>query len=153
MPKSTSSHLPKDSAATESVMSEFKKQEVMRTIGAKLTRATPGRVEIELPFKHTLTQQHGYVHAGMVTTIADSACGYAAWSVSPPESEVLTVEYKVNFLSPAKGTKLVARGRVIRKGKKLTVCAADVFTLARGTEKLVATMLATIMVVSKRERP
>jgi uncharacterized protein (TIGR00369 family) len=149
MPKFTSSHLPRDSGATESVRSEFKKQEVMRTIGAKLSRASPGEVEIELPFKHTLTQQHGYMHAGIVTTIADSACGYAAWSVSPPESEVLTVEYKVNFLSPAKGTKLVARGRVIRKGKTLTVCAADVFTLSNRKEKLVATMLATIMVVSK----
>jgi uncharacterized protein (TIGR00369 family) len=149
MTKSTSSHLPRDSGATESVRSEFKKQEVMRTIGAELSRASPGEVEIELPFKHTLTQQHGYIHAGIVTTIADSACGYAAWSVSPPKSEVLTVEYKVNFLSPAKGTKLVARGRVIRKGKTLTVCAADVFTLANRKEKLVATMLATIMVVSK----
>jgi uncharacterized protein (TIGR00369 family) len=149
MPKSISSNLPRNSGATESVKSEFKKQEVMRTIGAKVSRASPGEVEIELPFKHTLTQQHGYIHAGIVTTIADSACGYAAWSVSPPESEVLTVEYKVNFLSPAKGTKLVARGRVIRKGKTLTVCAADVFSLANRTEKLVATMLATIMVVSK----
>jgi len=149
MPKSSSSNLPWNSGATESVKSEFKKQEVMRTIGAKVSRASPGEVEIELPFKHTLTQQHGYIHAGIVTTIADSACGYAAWSVSPPKSEVLTVEYKVNFLSPAKGTKLVARGRVIRKGKTLTVCAADVFTLANRKEKLVATMLATIMVVSK----
>jgi len=149
MPKSNSSNLPRNSGATESVKSEFKRQEVMRTIGAKVNRASPGEVEIELPFKHTLTQQHGYTHAGIVTTIADSACGYAAWSVSPPKSEVLTVEYKVNFLSPAKGAKLVARGRVIRKGKTLTVCAADVFTLANHTEKLVATMLATIMVVSK----
>ncbi len=149
MPKSSSSHLPRDPGATESVTSEFKKQEVMHTIGAKLSRASHGEVEIELPFKHTLTQQHGYIHGGIVTTIADSACGYAAWSVSPPKSEVLTVEYKVNFLSPANGTKLVARGRVIRKGKTLTVCAADVFTLANHTKRLVATMLATIMVVSK----
>jgi uncharacterized protein (TIGR00369 family) len=149
MPKFTSSHFPGDSGATESVKSEFQKQEVMRTIGAKVSRASPGKVEIELPFKHSLTQQHGYTHAGIVTTIADSACGYAAWSVSPPDSEVLTVEYKVNFLSPAKGTKLVARGSVIRKGKTLTVCAADVFTLANHKERLVATMLATIMVVSK----
>ena len=78
MPKSNSSNLPRNSGATESVKSEFKRQEVMRTIGAKVSRASPGEVEIELPFKHTLTQQHGYIHAGIVTTIADSACGYAA---------------------------------------------------------------------------
>jgi uncharacterized protein (TIGR00369 family) len=135
---------------TELVRSEFEKQEVMRSLGASLGKASPGSVEIELPFKESLTQQHGYIHAGIVTTIADSACGYAAWSLSPSGSEVLTVEYKVNFLSPAKGRKLVARGSVIRQGRTLTVCAADVFAVANHKERLVATMLATIMVIRKQ---
>ena len=132
---------------TRSVRAEFDKQQVMRTIGAKLSSSSPGLVEIELPFSDSLTQQHGYVHAGIVTTIADSACGYAAWSMSSPLSEVLTVEYKVNFLSPAKGSRLVARGRVVRKGRTLTICAADVFAAENGVENLVATMLATIRVL------
>ena len=134
---------------TDLARSEFKEQEVMRTIGAKLNKAAPGEVEIELPFRHSLTQQHGYIHAGIVSTIADSACGYAAWTLSPPGSEVLTVEYKVNFLSPAKGSKLVARGRVIRQGRTLTVCAADVSVLVNRTQRPVATMLATIMVIPR----
>ena len=132
---------------TRSVKTEFDKQQIMRTIGARLSSSWPGMVEIVLPFDDSLTQQHGYVHAGIVSTIADSACGYAAWSVSSPSSEVLTVEYKVNFLSPAKGSRLVARGRVVRKGGTLTICAADVFTTENSVEKLVATMLATIRVL------
>jgi uncharacterized protein (TIGR00369 family) len=102
-------------------------------------------VTIELPFRTEITQQHGFVHAGVVTTIVDNACGYAALSLMPPTAAVLTVEYKVNFLSPAVGDRLVARGRVLRPGRTLMVCLGEVVALTDGREKAVATMLATMI--------
>jgi uncharacterized protein (TIGR00369 family) len=123
----------------------------MRTLGARLTRVAPGETEVTLPFREDLTQQHGFLHAGIVTTIADSACGYAAFSLMPPDAAVLTVEYKVSLLAPARGDALVARGRVIRAGRTLTVCVGEVVALSDGAEKAVATMLATMMTL--RERP
>ncbi len=123
----------------------FRRQKLMETIGAKLTRVAPGEVEIELPFSDELTQQHGYMHAGIVTAIADSACGYASLTLSPPGVEVLTVEYKVNFLAPARGTRLVARGRVIRPGRTISVCEGEVLTVSGGVEVRVAMMLATMI--------
>ena len=104
-----------------------------------------------LPFREDLTQQHGFLHAGIVSTIADSACGYAAYSLMPAEAAVLTVEYKVNFLSPAQGERMVARARVITPGRTVTVCTCDVFAVRNGTERIVATMLGTIMAVRDRE--
>lgn len=94
----------------------FEEQQVMRTLGARLTRIAPGEVEIELPYREALTQQHGFLHAGVVTAVLDSACGYAAFSLMPPGVGVLSVEFKVNLLAPAKGEELVARGRVLRAG-------------------------------------
>ena len=129
----------------------FARQKVMETIGASLTRVAPGEVEIELPFRGDLTQQHGFLHAGIVTTIVDSACGYAALSLMPSDSGVLSIEYKVNFVSPATGKRMIARGRVTKPGRTITVCAGDVFAFTDGKEKLVATMLATMM--TPRERP
>lgn len=128
----------------------FACQEVMTTIGAALTRVSAGEVDIELPFRQDLTQQHGFLHAGIVTTIVDSACGYAALSLMPAEASVLTVEYKVNLLSPARGALMIARGRVLKPGRTLTVCAGDVVALVDGNEKPVATMLATMMAVYER---
>ena len=127
------------------VRASFARQRLMETIGATLTRVYAGEVEIELPFRADLTQQHGYLHAGVVTSIVDSACGYAALSLTPAGAEVLSVEYKINLLSPAKGEQMIARGRVIRSGRNLTVCLGDVFAINDGEEKLVATMLATMM--------
>ncbi len=102
--------------------------------------------------KSALTQQHGFLHAGIVTTIVDSACGYAALSLMPPETGVLTIEYKVNLLAPASGARMIARGCVTKPGRTITVCSGDVFAVqADGSEKLVATMLATAMTI--RERP
>ena len=142
---------PQDPNFDARVRASFARQKVMETIGASLTRVAPGEVEIELPFRGDLTQQHGFLHAGIVTTIVDSACGYAALSLMPSDSGVLSIEYKVNFVSPAVGARMIARGRVIRSGRTVTVCAGDVFAVADGKEKLVATMLATMMAV--RERP
>lgn len=127
------------------VRGSFRRQRIMEAIGAVLTRVAPGEVEIELPFRDDLTQQHGYVHGGMVTAIADSACGYAVLSLLPADAEVLTVEYKVNFLAPAQGQRLVARGRVVRLGETVSVCAGDVFTAKDSAVTAVATMLTTMI--------
>jgi uncharacterized protein (TIGR00369 family) len=133
------------------VRASFARQRVMETIGAVLTRVEAGAVEIALPYRADLTQQHGFVHAGIVATILDSACGYAAFSLMPADAAVLTVEYKINLLRPAAGDRLVARARVVRAGKTLTVCTGDVFAQAGGQESVVATMLATVMAVPQRD--
>lgn len=133
------------------VRASFARQRIMETIGAVLIRVEPGTVEIALPHREDLTQQHGFVHAGVVATILDSACGYAAFSLMPDDVAVLTVEYKINLLRPAHGDRMVARARVVRPGQTLTVCAGDVFAQTGSTEKVVATMLATVMAVPQRD--
>ena len=133
-------------AFVEEVRQSFGKQTIMDLIGASLTTVEPGVVEITLPYRADLTQQHGYVHAGIVTAIADTACGYAAYTLMPPESDVLAVEFKVNLLRPAKGELFVARAEVLKPGKTLTVVRADV--TAEGS--LVATMQGTMMRLPKR---
>ena len=123
----------------------------METIGAALTRVEPGIVEIALPYKTALTQQHGFLHAGIVATILDSACGYAAFSLMAADVAVLTVEYKINLMRPAQGDRFVARGRVLKAGRTLTVCAGDAYAIADSSEKLIATMLATVAAVEQRD--
>lgn len=135
----------RDTDFEERIRVSFARQTLMETIGARMTRVSPGEVVIELPFREDLTQQHGFVHAGVITAIVDSACGYAALSLMPPDSGVLTVEYKANFLSPAKGSTFIATGRVLKPGRTLTVCAGEVVAVDDGKEKHVATMLATMM--------
>ena len=127
------------------VRESFSKQEAMRTLGASLRLVEPGRVEIQLPYRGDLTQQHGFLHAGVVTTVMDSSCGYAAFSLMPPGTGVLSVEFKVNLLAPAKGEMLLARGRVMRAGRTLTVCQADGFMLMEGQEILVADIDASLL--------
>lgn len=129
----------------ERVEKSYARQTAMKGIGAELTEVREGAVTIELPFRSDLTQQHGFIHAGIVTMIVDTACGYAAFSLMPPTAAVLTVEYKVNFISPAIGEKLIARGRVLKPGRTLMVCHGEVHALTAGKEKLVATMLATMI--------
>lgn len=133
------------------VRESFARQRLMETIGARIIKVVPGEVVIELPFRDDLTQQHGYTHAGIVTSIADTACGYAALSLMAEDSDVLSVEYKINLLSPARGEKLVAHGRVKRAGRNLTVCEADVFAVNGDEEKPVAVMLATMMTMRERD--
>ncbi|HXM62843.1 MAG TPA: PaaI family thioesterase [Terriglobales bacterium] len=117
----------------------------MSTIGAEMVSVGRGSVEIRFPFSTRLTQQNGFVHAGAVTSIMDSACGYAALSVAPEAADVLSVEFKVNLLAPGAGESFIARASVKRAGKRLTVCTADAFAVRAGEEKLIATMLATMM--------
>lgn len=142
---------PQDPQFEGRVRESFARQHVMTTIGATMTSVEPGAVEIQMPFRPDLTQQHGFLHAGIITTIVDSACGYAALSLMPAQVGVLTIEYKVNFLAPAAGEFFVARGRVTKPGRNVTVCAGDVFAVQEGRETLIATMLTTMMVV--RDRP
>lgn len=130
------------------VRDNFAQQQFMRTLGASLLSVNPGAVEIAVPFRADLTQQNGFLHAGVITSILDSACGYAALSVAPEDADVLSVEFKVNLLSPAVGEKVVARAQVKRAGRTITVCTADAFAIKAGEEKLVATMLATIMTMN-----
>ncbi|MGZ8868800.1 MAG: PaaI family thioesterase [Thermoanaerobaculia bacterium] len=119
----------------------FARQKFMRTLGAELLRIAPGEVDLSLSWRDGFGQQSGVLHAGVLASIADSACGYAALTLMPPGSDVVSVEFKLNLLAPAKGTAFVARGRVVRAGKTITATAADVFA----GETLVATMLATMM--------
>jgi uncharacterized protein (TIGR00369 family) len=123
---------PRDPDFERKVRDSFARQQVMRLLGAALTRVEPGLVEIELPYRADLTQQHGYIHAGIVGTIADSAGGYAGYSLMPAGSSVLSVEYRVHLLAPAAGERLVARGRVVRAGRTLTVCELKVEAVKGG---------------------
>ena len=117
---------PRDPDFERKVRDSFARQRVMSTLGATLTRVAPGLVEITLPHRVDLTQQHGYLHAGIAGTIADSAGGYAGFSLMPPGSTVLSVEYRVHLLAPARGERFVARGRVVKPGRTLTVCELEV---------------------------
>ena len=136
---------PADPAFAARVRASFARQPFMATLGGLLTRVDPGEVEIELPFRDDLTQQHGYLHAGVVAALADTACGYAAFSLMPADAAVLSVEFKLNLLAPARGERFAARARVVRAGRTLTVTAADVFAIDGGTETIVATMLGTMI--------
>jgi uncharacterized protein (TIGR00369 family) len=134
------------------VARSFGRQPMMNLIGASLALVEPGVVEVSLPYRADLTQQHGYLHAGIVTTIADSACGYAAFSLMPAGSEVLSVEFKVNLLRPAQGKSFVARAEVIKSGRTLTVVRADVFGISGGADRvLVATMQGTLFCVHQKD--
>ena len=132
----------------QDVERSFAQQAIMNLIGAKLSLIEPGVIEITLPYRADLTQQRGFLHAGVVTTIADSACGYAAYSLMPAGSEVLSVEFKVNLLRPAQGESFIARAEVIKAGRTLTVVRADVFGIdGNGKRELVATMLGTMIAI------
>ena len=126
------------------VRKSFAAQSIMQTIGAQLSRVEPGIVEISLPYRTELTQQNGYLHAGIITTIADSAAGYAAFTLMPAGASVLSVEFKVNLLRPASGEMFLARAEVIKAGKTLTVVRADVFGISGAERTLVATMQGTM---------
>ena len=125
----------------------FDRMNVMKTLGASLDQVEKGAVTILLPMSLHILQQHGFVHAGVIATIADTACGYAAFTLMPPGSAVLTSEFKINLLSPAKGDSFEAVAKVIRAGKRVHVAMAEVFALTGESRKLIAVMLATLMVV------
>src|SRR6185369_5677481 len=136
---------PADPAFEERTRASFAMQGMMTTAGAAITSIEPGSVTISFPHSDRFTQQHGYLHAGFVTAIVDSACGYAAYTLMPTGAEVLTIEYKVNLMSPAAGETFEAVGRVVRAGKTITVCEGDVFALRDGARKHIARMLATLI--------
>lgn len=128
------------------VRASFERQGLMKMLGATLDRVEAGAVGISMPYRESLTQQHGFLHAAAITAIADSASGYAALSLMPVGSEVLTIEFKVNLLRPAAGTRFVAEGRVIKPGKTITVSRTDVFAHADdGVPTLIATLIATMI--------
>ncbi len=142
--------IPKNPDFEECVRDSFARQGIMDLIGARLTRVEPGLVEIELPYRADLTQQHGFFHAGITSTIADSAGGYAAYSLMPAGVSVLTTEFKINLLAPAEGELLRALGRVVRPGQLLTVCEVDVFALKDGAATPCAKLLETLMCLEGR---
>lgn len=127
------------------VASSFEAQGLMATLGAELVSVTDGEVQIALPFSERLSQQHGYVHAGAITSIVDSACGYAALTKAPPECEIVSAEFKINLLRPAIGERFLAIGRVQSAGRTLTVCTGEVQAFLGSTCKVVALMQATMV--------
>lgn len=136
---------PCDPDFGDRVRASFARQRLMRTLGAELAAVRRGEVEIELPFRDELTQQHGYLHAAAITAIVDSACGYAALTLMEPEVEVLTVEFKVNLLAPAAGERFLAVGRVLRSGRTLTVCSGEVYAVQGASRKLICATQATMI--------
>ncbi len=127
------------------VRDSFARQGFMGTLGAELVLVAPGRTEIAIPYQDAIAQQHGYFHGGAIGAIADTAGGYAAFTLIPEGMTILTVEYKLNIVAPGKGERLIARGHVVRPGRTLTVTRADVFAVTGGEEKLCAIMQQTLM--------
>ena len=145
-----SEFIPRDPAYAQRVRDSFARQAAMVTIGASLTEVSPGRAVIELDWAAHLTQQHGFLHAGMVGTALDSACGYAGFTLMAADAAVLTIEYKINLLAPAKGQRFRMVGQVIKPGRTVTVAEGHAYALEDGREKLVATMTCTLMALVGR---
>jgi len=143
--------MAKDEGYQERIRSSFAKQGLMSTLGATLGNISLGHVEIALRPHPAISQQHGFIHAGALSAAADSAAGYAALSLMPPGSGVLTTEFKINFVAPAMGDRVLARGKVVKTGRTLTVAQTEVFAEIGGQEKLVALLTATLMTVEGRE--
>jgi uncharacterized protein (TIGR00369 family) len=143
--------VPQDPDFEPRVRASFAKQRFMTTLGAQLERVTPGEVVIGLAFDVALTQQHGFLHAGAVTAIVDSACGYAALSLMSPDTAVLSVEFKLNLLAPAVGEHFRGVGRVLRAGRTLSVCSGELRAVQSTGEVVVAIMQATMMTVRDRQ--
>ncbi len=134
------------------VRASFARQAAMDTLGATLELIEPGRVHVGLPFSMRLTQQHGFLHAGMVATALDSACGYAGSTLMPADAGVLTIEFKINLLAPAQGVRFRMEGLVIKPGRTIVVTEGRAIAIdAQGREKLVATLGATLMTVTGRD--
>ena len=142
---------PRCSSYAERVRDSFARQGAMQTLGACLGRVQPGAVDIELAWAPGLTQQHGFLHAGMVATALDSDCGYAGFTLMGEDAAVLTIEFKINLLAPARGERFRMEGRVLKPGRTITVCEGRAFAIDNGQEKLVATMGCTLMAVTGRD--
>ncbi|TFY98248.1 PaaI family thioesterase [Ramlibacter humi] len=142
---------PADPDFEQRVRASFGRQTAMGTIGAAIVRAEPGEVEIQLPYAVHLTQQHGFLHGGIVGAALDSACGYAGSTLMPADVGVLSIEYKINFVAPAKGQRFRMVGTVVKPGRTVTVVEGRAYAVDEGREKLVATMSTTLMAVVGRE--
>ena len=147
----TSVFQPADAAFADRVHASFARQAAMATIGASLAGVRAGEVVIELPWSAGLTQQHGFLHAGMVATALDSACGYAGYTLMPADAGILTIEYKINLLAPAKGQRFRMVGTVVKPGRTVTVTEGRAYAIDEGREKLIATMGATLMTIVGRD--
>ncbi len=144
--------IPKNSDFQSRANASFERQTVMKTLGMKLNRVAAGSVEMEMPFHEEWTQQHGFMHAGIISTALDSACGYAAFTLMPADAAVLTIEFKINLLSPAAGERFLFRAEVTKPGRTITVADGQAFAVGvDGREKRIATMTGTLMAVIGRE--
>ncbi|WP_394828981.1 PaaI family thioesterase [Pendulispora albinea] len=139
-----------DSTLDARIRESFAKQGLMQTLGATIVEVAPGAVTIALAASPSISQQHGFVHAGAVASIADTAAGYAALTLMPPTAGVLTVEFKINLMAPAKGDTILARGRVVKSGRTITVSQTEVVAVSSGEEKTVALLVATMMCIEGR---
>jgi uncharacterized protein (TIGR00369 family) len=146
--KAHTERLPPDAGYEARVRASFDRQNAMRLIGAQLTRIAPGACTIELPYRDDLTQQHGYIHAGIVSAIADTAGGYAGFTLFPADASVLTVEYKLNLIAPAAGERLIAEASVVKPGKTLVITRGDVYAEHAGARTLCAIMQQTLIVMA-----
>ena len=144
-------HAPRHPEWEARCRDSFADQAVMQSFGASISALAPGRVMLDMPFRADLTQQHGFLHAGVVTTVLDSACGYAAFTLMPEDAEVLTVEFKSNFTAPARGDSFRFTGEVVQAGRTLMVTRGEAFAVTSGKERLISTMQATMMVIRDRE--
>jgi uncharacterized protein (TIGR00369 family) len=136
---------PLDPNFEKRVRDSFALQKAMRTLGITIERLVAGEIELGMPYAEAYTQQHGFIHAGIMTAALDSACGYASYSLMPANAEVLTIEFKTNLLAPAKGARFVFRAKVVKPGRTITVCEAQAYAHSNDGEKLVATMTGTLM--------
>lgn len=141
---------PRDPDYRARVEASFKRQQVMETLGIRIRDLEPGRITLEMPFAAAYTQQHGFLHAGILSTGLDSACGYAAFSLMDKEAAILTVEFKVNLLAPAEGETFLFQGEVLKPGRTLTVCEGKAFALLGRQKKLIASMTGTLMAIVNR---
>lgn len=140
-----------ESSVDRRIRESFAKQGLMQTLSASLVHVSPGRVEIALVPRPEIAQQHGFVHAGAVSAIADSAAGYATLSMMPAGRDILTTEFKINLLAPAAGTRIVARGKVVKAGRTLTLAQTEVLAENDGRERLIALLTATLMTIEGRD--
>lgn len=143
--------IPKDPDFDTRVRASFERQIAMATLGIEIAALKAGEIELRMPYVEAYTQQHGFTHAGIITTAMDSACGYAAFSLMPADAAVLTVEFKTNLLAPARGEHFVFHARVVKPGRTITVCDAQAYAIEHGQQKLVATMSGTLMALFDRE--
>jgi uncharacterized protein (TIGR00369 family) len=142
---------PKDPNFAERVRASFGRQKVMATLGITIDELRAGEIVLRMPYHPLYTQQHGFMHAGIISTALDSSCGYAAYSLMSDDAAVLTVEFKTNLLAPAEGEFFIFRGHVIKPGRTLTLCDSQAFAIRNGSEKLIATMTGTLMAIYDRK--